>query len=251
MRKLLASFVLAFAWMPADCRAAGIRADSVSCAEADVLTEWKAGEIVSAEAVEAFGGTGKCFAAEPVPDGVWQRMQGKTYRENPHIGRADLRHIRALHWDYEGRMHVGEMIVNRLIADRVVRILRQLFDARYPIQRMLLPDVYDADDERQMRDNNSSCFCYRAVRGTTKLSKHARGLAVDINALYNPYCKRRPDGTRIIQPATAARYLDRTKEFPYKIDRGDLCFRLFTEAGFRWGGDWTSCKDYQHFELIE
>ena len=22
-------------------------------------------------------------------------------------------------------------------------------------------------------------------------------------------------------------------------------------AGFEWGGDWTSCKDYQHFELVE
>ncbi|MBQ9175756.1 MAG: M15 family metallopeptidase, partial [Bacteroidaceae bacterium] len=24
-----------------------------------------------------------------------------------------------------------------------------------------------------------------------------------------------------------------------------------TEAGFEWGGDWTSCKDFQHFEWIE
>ena len=126
-----------------------------------VLREWQAGRTVSADAVEAFGGIDKCFAAEPIPDGVWQRMQGKTYKENPYIGRDDLRHIRALHWDYDNQMHVGEMIVSREIADRVVSILRQLFEAKYPIQRMLLPDVYDADDETQMRDNNSSCFCYR------------------------------------------------------------------------------------------
>ena len=31
----------------------------------------------------------------------------------------------------------------------------------------------------------------------------------------------------------------------------DLCFKLFTEAGFEWGGDWTTRKDYQHFEIIE
>ena len=116
-------------------------------------------------------------------------------------------------------MHVGEMIVNKEIADRVVSILRQLFDAKYPIQRMLLPDVYDADDETQMRDNNSSSFCYRAIAGSSK--------------------------------ATAADYCDRTWDFPYKIDHDDLCFRLFTEAGFEWGGDWTSCKDFQHFEFIE
>ena len=219
--------------------------------DTQALTEWQAGRTVSAEAVSAFGGVDKCFAAEPIPDRVWQRMQGKTYKENPYIGRDDLRHIRALHWDYDNLTHVGEMICNAQIADRVVRILRQLYDAKYPIQRMVLPDVYDADDETQMRANNSSCFCYRPISGTTKLSKHARGLAIDINTLYNPYYKDRTDGTRYIQPATAAEYCDRTKTFPYKIDHDDLCFRLFTEAGFEWGGDWTSCKDFQHFELIE
>ena len=216
-----------------------------------VLQEWQAGKTVSADVVEAFGGIDKCFAAEPIPDGVWQRMQGKSYKDNPYIGRSDLRHIRALHWDYDEQIHVGEMICNAIIADRVVSILHQLFDARYPIQRMLLPDVYDADDETQMRDNNSSCFCYRAVSGSTKLSKHARGLAIDINPLYNPYYKDRADGTRLIQPATAAQYCDRTKTFPYKIDHNDLCFRLFTQAGFEWGGNWKSTKDFQHFELIE
>jgi len=215
------------------------------------LTEWQAGRTVSQEAVDAFGGIDMCFAAEPIPDGVWARMQGKTYKENPYIGRDDLRHMRALHWDYDNQMHVGEMIVNKQIAECVARILRQLFDAKYPIQRMLLPDVYDADDETQMRDNNSSCFCYRNIAGSANLSKHARGLAVDINTLYNPYYKGRDDGTRFIQPATAADYCDRTWDFPYKIDHDDLCFRLFTEAGFEWGGDWTSCKDFQHFEFIE
>ena len=216
-----------------------------------VLCEWEAGKTVTTEAVEAFGGVDKCFAADPIPDRVWRRMQGKTYKENPYIGRSDLRHIRALHWDYDQQMHVGEMICNARIADRVVSILRKLFDAKYPIQRMILPDVYDADDERQMRDNNSSCFCYRAVAGTTKLSKHARGMAVDINSFYNPYYKDCADGTRFVQPATAAEFCDRTKAVPYKIDHNDLSFRLFTEAGFKWGGDWISCKDYQHFEFIK
>ena len=216
-----------------------------------VLTEWKAGTAVSLETVEAFGGIDKCFAAEPIPDDVWERMQGKTFKENPYIGRDDLRHIRALHWDYDGKIYIGEMIVNAIIADRVESIFRQLFDAKYPIQRMLLPDVYDADDETQMRDNNSSSFCYRAIAGTTKLSKHARGLAIDINTLYNPYYKDRDDGTRFIQPATAEKYCDRSWSFPYKIDHEDLAFRLFTESGFEWGGDWTSCKDFQHFEWIE
>ena len=215
------------------------------------LAAWQAGKVVTAEAVADYGGVDKCFAAEPIPDGVWQSMQGRTYKENPDIGRDDLRHIRALHWDYDNQIHIGEMVCNKVIADRLVKILRQLYDARYPIQRMLLPDVYGADDETQMRDNNSSCFCYGTIAGSTNLSKHARGLAVDINTLYNPYYKVLEDGTLLIQPATGEAYCDRDWDFPYKIDHDDLCFKLFTEAGFEWGGDWDNPKDYQHFELIE
>ena len=229
----------------------GIQRSQCVPVDINILKQWLAGQTVSAEAVKAYGGIDRCFVAEPIPDGVWQRMQGKSFKANPYIGRNDLRYIRALHWDYDGKMHVGEMVCNKIIAARLVRIFRQLFDAKYPIQRMVLPDVYNADDETQMRANNSSCFCYRAVAGTKVLSKHSRGLAVDINTLYNPYYKDRTNGTRYVQPATATEYCDRTKNFPYKIDRNDLCLRLFKEAGFAWGGDWKSCKDFQHFELIE
>ena len=224
---------------------------SFCCTTQSDLAEWQAGSIVTSEAIQQHGGVDACFAAKTIPDKVWVQMQGKTYKPNPHIGRDDLRYIRALHWDYDQQIRVGEMVCNKLIADRLVRILRTLYDNHYPIQRMVLPDVYDADDERQMRDNNTSCFCYRAIAGSARLSKHARGLAVDINPLYNPCFKVRKDGTRHVQPSTGAPYCDRTQRFPYKIDHQDLCYRLFREAGFAWGGDWRSSKDYQHFELIE
>ena len=190
------------------------------------------------------------FTSEAIPDSIWTLMQGKTYHDNPHIGRSDLRYLRVLHYDQEGRVHRGEMVCNRLIADKLLTILRTLYEHRYPIERMVLPDVYDADDERQMRDNNSSCFCYRVIAGSNNLSYHARGLAVDINTLYNPYCRRRKDGTLFVQPATATAYCDRTRQFPYKITADDLCVRLFKEHGFQWGGDWTTRKDYQHFEYV-
>lgn len=217
--------------------------------DGEALLRWQAGATVTAEEVDALGGLDACFDSEPIPDVVWTRMQGKTYKDNPHIGRKDLRYIRALHWDYDGKTRMGEMVCNQQIADRLIYILRTLYEHRYPIQRMLLPDVYDADDETQMRANNSSCFCYRAVAGSAKLSKHARGLAVDINSLYNPYYKDRKDGTRYVQPSTGRPYCDRTKDFRYKITRDDLCVRLFLEQGFIWGGDWRTCKDYQHFEF--
>ena len=217
----------------------------------DKTDSWVAGKIISTQELSALGGVEKCFAAEPIPDAVWVRMQGKTFKENPHIGRDDLRYLRLLHWDYDNKIHTGEMVCNKKIANTLINIFQQLYTAHYPIQRMVLPDNYDADDERQMRDNNTSCFCYRVVAGSTRLSKHSLGLAVDINTLYNPYYKVRADGSRFIQPSNAAQYCDRTKKFPYKIDRQDLCYRLFTKAGFVWGGAWKSRKDYQHFEWRE
>ncbi len=214
--------------------------------EAENLLNWKAGETVSATEVEQFGET-RCFEAVEIPDNVWKRMQGKTYKPNSDIERKDLRYLRLLHWDYDQRIHLGEMVCNAAIAHELVDIFRQLYQARYPIGRMVLPDNYGADDELQMRDNNTSCFCYRPISGTSKLSKHALGLAVDLNTLYNPYVGKR-GGKRIVQPSTAQAYADRSKAFHYKIDKNDLAYRLFTSYGYTWGGSWQTMKDYQHFE---
>jgi hypothetical protein len=184
-----------------------------------------------------------------IPDSVWQRMQGKTYVENPHITRADLRYLRVRHWDYDNQSHQGEIVCNKLIADKLIAIFRELYASHYPIQRIRLADDYDADDERQMSDNNTSCFCYRNVPDTKKLSYHAQGLAIDINPRYNPYVRYRKDGSQNVQPANGEAYADRSRAFRYKIKAGDLCHRLFLRHGFTWGGSWHSLKDYQHFEF--
>lgn len=188
------------------------------------------------------------FSVHEIPDSIWQKMQGKTYHPNDVIGRSDLRYLKLIHWDYDGKSHQGEMVCNHLIAQKLISIFRELYRQHYPIQHIRLADEYDADDERQMRDNNSSCFCFRRISGKKNLSYHARGLAVDINPLYNPYVRKGRNGTKIVEPATAIPYSDRTKEFRYKIDQGDLCHRLFLKHGFTWGGSWRTMKDYQHFE---
>ena len=194
------------------------------------------------------------FSIWPITDELFYRMkQGNTYKEDCIVPREDLRYIQALHKDKDGNVHQGEMVVHKLIAEDVLEILEKLYDADYPIERMVLPDNYMADDETQMRDNNSSSFNFRFISHTTTVSKHGLGMAVDFNTLYNPYHKfvTNEDGTvkELIEPATGAPYLDRTKDFDYKIEKDDLCYRLFIEKGFEWGGDWTDRKDYQHFEL--
>ena len=114
--------------------------------------------------------------------------------------------------------------------------------------RYLKVKHYDADDERSMTANNTSCFCFRKIAGSQRLSKHSLGMAIDINPLHNPCVSKRRDGSTLIQPAAGKKYADRSKKYAYKITKGDLCYRLFKEHGFSWGGDWRSKKDYQHFE---
>ena len=189
----------------------------------------------------------EAFYAIPIPDEIFAKMQGKSYKNDCTIPRDDLRYIHVLQKNIEGETLEGEMVCSTLSAEVLLEIFRELYEQSYPIEKMRLIDEYDADDERSMTDNNSSCFNYRTISHTNKISKHGLGLAVDINTLYNPYTKV-VDGERIIEPAAGAPYLDRDADFPYKIERGDLCYNLFISHGFEWGGDWSDRKDYQHFE---
>ncbi len=194
------------------------------------------------------------FSIHGISDELFDRMKaGNTYKDDCIVPREDLRYLLILHKDKDGNTHQGEMVVHKLIAEDVLDIFEKLYDANYPIERMVLPDNYMADDEIMMRDNNSSSFNFRFISHTTKISKHGLGMAVDINTLYNPYYKivTNEDGTteEVIEPATGKPYLDRSQEFEYKINKNDLCYKLFIEKGFEWGGDWIDRKDYQHFEL--
>ena len=156
--------------------------------------------------------------------------------------------LKVLHVDFEGKTQQGVLICNKDIAKDLREIFTELYKAKYPIERIRPISEYGNDDERSMQANNTSCYCYRTVEGTSKLSKHARGMAIDVNPLYNPCVKRKKDGTLLVQPSTGKPYVNRSKSFKYKITQQDLCYRLFTKHGFRWGGAWRSLKDYQHFE---
>lgn len=189
------------------------------------------------------------FSVSEIPDAVFRRMQGKSYPKNCVVPRSDLRYLTCLHTTADGHTLVGEMVLHCSIATKVLGIFRQLYDARYPIERMRLVDEFGADDEQSMTANNTSGFCYRTVSGSGKVSKHGRGMAVDINPLYNPCRRTLKSGAVKVEPAAGKPYVDRTKKHKYMLQPGDLCHRLFTAAGFRWGGAWRTLKDYQHFEM--
>ncbi|MDD4113053.1 MAG: M15 family metallopeptidase [Herbinix sp.] len=187
------------------------------------------------------------FSIEELDQRLIERITGKSYKEDTDIPYSDLRYIRLLHMGFDGLTHVGEMIVNKAIADDTIEIFKELYDIEYPIEKILLIDDYDADDLKSMADNNSSAFNYRFIEGTTRRSVHSDGRAIDINPLYNPYV-RTVDGKQEVLPENGAEYVDRDKDNEYYIRKDDPCYKAFVSRGFTWGGEWKNSKDYQHFE---
>lgn len=188
------------------------------------------------------------FSIEEINDELAARIKGKSYAEDATIPLSDLRYLKIMHYGFDGKIYEGEMIVNKAIADITIDVFKELFEIKYPIQKMVLIDDYDADDERSMTDNNTSAFNFRFISGTKTLSNHAMGLAIDINPLYNPYVFTDKNGNTVVQPANGLPFVNRNSNSRYFIKENDELYCIFLKHGFTWGGDWETKKDYQHFE---
>lgn len=187
-------------------------------------------------------------------DEIFERINGKSYRENEDISLEDLRYLQVSHYDFNHEIQTGELIVHREIAEEMLQIFQELYDAEYEIHSIRLIDDYWVNDDASLSDdqsveqNNTSAFCYRQVTGGSGLSRHAYGCAIDINPQQNPYLTMNENGSYSCDQENAREYVDRSLDDPHEVKEGDVCWKVFTEHGFTWGGSWTNPKDYQHFE---
>ncbi|MEZ4357453.1 MAG: M15 family metallopeptidase [Eubacteriales bacterium] len=183
------------------------------------------------------------FTYETIPLNISVKMAGKSHKEGCALLYEDLRYVKVKHLGFDNKVHNGELVVNKSIAKDTVEIFKELYDLKYPIEKIILIDEYNADDEASMEDNNSSAFNFRVIAGTDMISKHAYGLAIDINPLYNPYFSKKG-----VLPLGSRHFIDRTLDLPHMINHDDICYKIFLKHGFYWGGDFEDFKDYQHFE---
>lgn len=150
-------------------------------------------------------------------------------------------------WGFDREPHTGEMIVNRAVAEDIVRVFRRLYRARFPIEEMRVASLQEQRRwiNRSTGDTNvtSSLECRRATLGTS-WSQHAYGLAVDINPFHNPY----QDG-ELVAPELATAYTNRRWRRPGMVLEGGVVTRAFDAIGWQWGGRWSSIKDWMHFSL--
>lgn len=153
-----------------------------------------------------------------------------------------LRAVEVTHWGFDGGAHHGTLIVASDVVEGVVEVVRALFEAGFPIERIEPVDVYDGDDDMSMAANNTSAFNCRPVTGGSGWSQHSYGIAIDVNPLVNPYVS----GSTVLPP-DGAEFVDRSLEAPGMIHDGDIVVTTFADHGWHWGGYWSSTKDYQHF----
>lgn len=187
------------------------------------------------------------FTSQKIPNYIYENMLGKSipleYKDNVDIN--SLSYLQVSYFDFNNKSNVGEIIVNSSLADDVLEIFKELYEIKYPLEKIKLIDEYNGNDELSMSDNNTCSFCYRVVSKTTKLSKHSSGAAIDINPLYNPYVVN-----NYISPVSGMLYANRSINNEHQIDKNDALYKIFIKHGWSWGGNWSNKKDYQHFEKM-
>jgi hypothetical protein len=177
-----------------------------------------------------------------IDDALAARM-APSWRPGCPVPLSDLRYVTVSYLDFDGTVQTGELVVHADVADAVVSVFADLFAQGYPIRSMRLVDDFDADDTTSMEADNTSAFNCRAITGGTAWSEHAYGRAIDLNPVENPYVV----GNRV-EPESGRPYAGRP-DLPGVIHDGDAVVRAFADAGWLWGGDWSSPVDYQHFSV--
>ena len=167
---------------------------------------------------------------------------GVSHRAGCPVPVSDLRLVTVTHLGFDGLPHRGELVVHRAHARAMVEVFRTLYDARFPVERIVTVEQYGGDDDRSMAANNTSAYNCRRTTGGSAWSEHAYGAALDVNPVQNPYVR----GTTVL-PEQGRRYLDRSDVRPGMVTANDVVVRAFARAAWEWGGDFRTIKDYQHF----
>ncbi len=179
-------------------------------------------------------------------------MTGIAYTDAQDFITPDqLRYLKVVHKNEDGKDQIGELMVNQSIASEISEIFQELYDAGYVMTQIRLPNVFGSTDESNEIVNNTNAFSFRLgdTNGMALRSEHSLGIGIDINPLYNPQVIDLEDGSVYVSPNCAEAYMDRTQDFPMKIDENDTAYKIFTAHGFEWGGEWDGRNDYMHFEI--
>lgn len=156
--------------------------------------------------------------------------------------------------DFSGNTQHGTVTVLDVIAIETQAVFDELFMQKFPLAQATPIQHFDGDDKLSMEANNTSAFNGRNIIGEKEWSKHAYGVAIDINPIQNPYVSYETSGVVNVMPFQSGNnYLNRLQQRPEKKIRMGMIedvIDIFYAHGFlRWGGEWDNPIDYQHIEI--
>ena len=176
-------------------------------------------------------------------------LTGRNWKPGCPVPLEDLRLVRVSYWNFEGEVAQGPLVLHERVASDVLWVFRRLFRAKFPIQEIKLAakdrPMTPKDYWDRTRRSVTASFNCRPATGSTTLSQHSYGWAIDINPLQNPYVRN--DGSVLRHIAKPFR--NRSLQRKGMIHDGDVVVRSFARIGWEWGGDWHTLKDYMHFSL--
>lgn len=139
------------------------------------------------------------------------------------------------------KKHQGQILVHKTVEEDVKYFFQMALEEKFPIKQVIPIVSYGWSDDASMSANNSSAFNYRFIAGTTRLSNHSFGKAIDINPYFNPVIYKDP-------PSTSPKGAKYKPGNPGVFTADSRIVKEMKKRGWRWGGDWTSLKDYHHFD---
>lgn len=191
---------------------------------------------------------------EDIPENIKEQMEGLSMKHESGTEYEDLSYLTIPHYDFDGNVVNGHMVVNKKLADEVLLIFQELYNIKYPIERMELVDNYGASDYESIEANNTSAFNDRKT-DTGEKSYHASGQAIDINPIINPYIYTDKTPYYSSHEASAKYVLNRDKMEDWTETEKAACIRedteiyeIFTKYGWKWlGNPDNNTGDTQHF----
>lgn len=140
----------------------------------------------------------------------------------------------------DGKIHQGQILTNKQIAEDLKDIFNFILKEKFPVAQVIPIVKYNWNDKLSMKANNTYSFCYR----NASYSKHAKGMAIDINPYLNPvrwkkeysYRKDVPEGANY-NPEVPGTF---TPEHPVVLK--------FKSLEFKWGRNFKRNYDDHHFE---
>lgn len=204
--------------------------------------------------------TMQSFSKSPLSNGLKQNMiKQNIWSSNCPVPLERLNLLKVSYIDFEGiEHHDGLLVVHDVVADYVIAIFRRLYENKFPIANVNLINDYNGDDDKSMKDNNSSAFNCRNILNSNDLSIHSYGLAIDINPVQNPYLVGNYEygkANLAVYPALGIEYINRRNIRAGMVEsivtaNGENVIDIFSKYGFTvWGGDWNTPIDWHHFQV--